>query len=109
MPLTGNRLGSKTRVVYTSDTGAEYNMRIDPDLVISNSGLVAGSTGSTPPSRFSPRVVFAQLEEAGKIYRKKLVAGTNDSGLYATNTPQVIVIDTASFTTTGRKGEKQTF
>lgn len=109
MPLAGNRLGSKVKVTYTSDSDEEYNLRVDADLVIVSSGLVAGHTGSAPPSRWKPRIVYAQLEEAGKIYRKKLICGTSDAALYATDTPQDVIIDTATFVTTGRRGEKQTF
>ena len=109
MPLTGNRLGSKIKVEYKAENGATYVLRVDPDLVISNSGLNPGQNGGPPPKRWKPRGVYAQLEENGKIYRKFLIAGTVDATLYATNTPQVITIDGASFTTTGRRGEKQTF
>ena len=108
MPLSGNRLGSKVAVVYTADNGSDYNMKIDADLVIVGSGLVAGATGSTPPKRFRPRGVHAQLIEGGRTYRKFFVCNAG-SPLYATNTPQVVTCDGASFTTTGRKGERQTF
>lgn len=109
MPLTGNRLGAKDKYQYQSDVGSTYILRIDPDLVITNSGLVQGILGTTHPIGWKPRRVFAQLVEAGKLYRKTLIAGAPDATLYATNTPQVITLDGAAFTTTGRAGEVQSF
>lgn len=109
MPLTGNRLGGKLPVVYESDSGSDYNMKIDADLIISSSGLVAGATGGTKPIGFKPRGVHAQLIDTGKIFRKFFICGTAASTLYATNTPQVVTADGASFTTTGRRGEQQRF
>lgn len=109
MPFSGNRLGPKAKYQYTADNGATYVLTLDPDLVVAGSGLVAGNVGQTAPKRFKPRVVFAQFIDAGKIYRKSLIAGTIDGALFASNTPQVVTIDGAAFTTTGRRGEQQTF
>ena len=109
MPLSGNRLGGKTAVVYASDSGSDYNLKIDSDLVISNSGLVAGATGITRPTGFKPRGVHAQFLDAGKLYRKFFVCGTAAATLYASNIPAVVTCDGASFTTTGRRGETQRF
>lgn len=109
MPLSGNRLGGKVPVVYVSDSGSSYNLKIDPDLVIVGSGLVPGATGGTKPIGCKLRGVHAQLIESGKIYRKFFVCGDSAATLYATNTPQVVVCDGASFTTTGRRGEQQRF
>jgi hypothetical protein len=108
MPLNGNRLGGKEKVQYVSDATQTYILTMDPDLIIVGSGLVLGNVGQTKPSRFKPRGVHAQLVEAGKIYRKFLVANAG-STLYASNTPQVVTIDGAGFTTTGRRGEIQSF
>ena len=109
MPLNGNRLGEKTAVVYTSDAAIAINLKIDADLVITNAGLTAGTTGTSKPSRFKPRGVHAQFIDAGKIYRKFFVCGTTAATLYATNTPTTVTCDGAAFITTGRRGEKQTF
>ena len=109
MPLTGNRLGGKTAVVYESDSGSSYNLKIDSDLVITNAGLVAGATGITRPTGFKPRGVHAQFLDAGKLYRKFFVCGTAAATLYASNIPAVVTCDGASFTTTGRRGETQRF
>lgn len=108
MPLTGNRLGGKSTVQYTSDTTQDYLLKMDTDLIIVGSGLIIGNVGQTKPSRFKPRGVFAQFIDTGKVYRKFLIANAG-STLYASNTPQGVVIDGATFTTTGRRGEKQTF
>lgn len=109
MPLSGNRLGGKVPVVYESDSGSNYNLKIDADLVIVGSGLLAGATGGIKPLGCKLRGVHAQFVETGKIYRKFFVCGTVASTLYATNTPQVITCDGAAFTTTGRRGETQRF
>lgn len=119
MPLPGNRLGSKTKYLYESDGGSTYVLKIDPDLAVTGSGLVAGTAGSTVPKRFKPRGVYVQAsvpavttpgsEAPATVARKFLIAGTVDAALYATNTPQVVTIDGLAFTTTGRRGEKQSF
>lgn len=109
MPLNGNRLGGKVPVVYESDSGSSYNMKIDADLIIFNSGLVIGATGSVKPLGFKPRGVHAQLVDTGKLFRKFFVCGTPAATLFATNVPQVIACDGADFTTTGRRGETQRF
>ncbi|NJM10051.1 MAG: hypothetical protein HC883_03955 [Bdellovibrionaceae bacterium] len=108
MPFTGNRLGGKIKVQYTSDAAQDYVLTTDPDLVIVGSGLVAGNVGQTTPGRFKPRGVHAQLVDTGKIFRKFFVCNAG-SPLYSSNTPQAVVCDGATFTTTGRRGEKQTF
>ncbi len=109
--MSGNRLGPKVRVDYVSDSGKTYNLRVDSDLVISNSGLVLGSTGGPPPKRWRPRGVFAQFPDpdTNRINRKFLICGTTAAALYASDTPATITIDGVVFTTTGRKGEKQSF
>lgn len=109
MPLSGNRLGGKVPVVYASDSGVDYNMKIDADLVIVGSGLIAGATGSVKPLGFKPRGVHAQLVDTGKLFRKFFVCGTSAATIYATNVPSVISCDGANFTTTGRRGETQRF
>jgi len=109
MPLSGNRLGPKTAVTYTSDSTLVYNMKIDADLIISNAGLAAGNTGVTKPLGFRPRGVHAQFLDAGKIYRKFFICGTPAAALFTSNVPQDVTCDTAVFTTTGRKGETQRF
>lgn len=109
MPLSGNRLGGKNAVVYASDSGADYNLKIDSDLVIINAGLVAGATGITRPTGFKPRGVHASFLDAGKLYRKFFVCGTPDAALYASNIPAAVTCDGAAFTTTGRRGETQRF
>jgi len=109
MPLNGNRLGGKVPVVYASDSGNSYNMKVDADLVIVGSALAAGATGSVKPLGFKPRGVHAQLIDAGKLYRKFFICGTSNAAIYATNVPAIIACDGANFTTTGRRGETQRF
>lgn len=111
--MPGNRLGSKSKYVYTNDFGDEYLLTLDDDLVLTNSGLTvapAGTTAQPAPKRFQPRGVYVQQFIAGQgNARKFLVAGTPAAGLYATNSPQDVTIDGETFTSTGRRGERQTF
>lgn len=109
MPELGNSLGEKSVFTYVSDAGGLINLLLDDDLVISNSGLSLGEAGQPKPLRFKPRVVFAQARVGGRVKRKALVCGTSDSALYATNVPQSFNIDGLIFTTTGRRGETQSF
>jgi len=109
MALSGNRLGPRTKVQYVADNGSTYILNLDADLIIVNSGLVIGTIGGVHPIGWKPRGVHAQLIDNGKIYRKFLICGTADSTLYATDTPQIVNLDGAAFTTTGRRGEVQRF
>jgi hypothetical protein len=108
--MSGNRLGLKVKVLYVADNGSTYVLKVNTNLVLANSGLIAGTTGGTKPTGFKPRHVFGEfIDTDGKIYRKRFIAGTHDASLYATSTPQVVTCDGIAFTTTGRQGEKQTF
>ena len=109
MAESGNRLGGKTVVTYVTDAGVLINLQLDTDLIISNAGLTIGTGGQPKPLRFTPRGVFAQARVGSRTVRKFLVCGTNDAALYATNVPQSFNIDGLVFTTTGRKGERQSF
>lgn len=109
MAQSGNRLGTKTVVTYVTDAGVLINLQVDSDLIISNSGLEISQAGQPKPLRFKPRVVFAQARVDGRTVRKALICGTNDAGLYSTNVPQSFDIDGLNFTTTGRRGETQSF
>lgn len=109
MPLAGNRLGTKSVYGYTTDAGVEINLLLDDDLVLTNSGLVLNDEGQPKPQRFKPRVVFAQAIVGNRVVRKALVCGTSAAALYASSTPQDVTIDGQVFTTTGRRGETQSF
>ena len=109
MPLSGNRSGPKSVYGYTSDAGVQINLLLDDDLVIVNSGLVLSDEGQPKPQRFKPRVVFAQAIVNGAIIRKQLVCGSPTAPFYASNQPVDVVIDGLTFTTTGRRGETQSF
>ena len=107
--MPGNLLGPKSKVQYTSDAGIDYVLRVDDDLIASNSGLVLGDVGQPHPVGWAPRGVHCQAVVGGKTVRKFLICGTSAAGLYATNLPQTVTIDGVDFTTTGRKGEVQRF
>ena len=108
--MAGNRLGSKTKVTYTSDSGALYNMTIDIDLVMVGAGFLAGHIGQPAPKRFKPRVIHVQQPiGVGRMARKKLIVGDVNSAMWITNAPADYVIDGETFTSTGRRGEVQTY
>jgi hypothetical protein len=109
MAHTGHTLGGKVKVQYVADNAATYILSVSPDLIAANSGAVLGTTGTPSPKGFKPRAVFAHATIAGELVKKRLIAFTASSGLYATSVAQPVVIDGETFTTTGRLGERQRF
>lgn len=103
--MPGNLLGERRYYAYTDDTGETYTYLTDEDL-----GTAVGATldDSNPPfpRRFEPRGVYVQDTEGN---RKFLICPTTDNTYYSSNSSQDITIDTATFKTTGRRGEKQSF
>lgn len=122
MPLTGNRLGPRVKIVYESEkANTLYIVETDADLRVAGAGSGAGQADiydpnsppappaviSPPPKRFKPRVVFVQDPVSGA--RKEIVCAQTDANLYASTQRQTIAIDGLDFVTTGRRGEKLTF
>lgn len=103
--MAGNTLGPRERVAYTSDSGAIYNLETDANLADA-AGLPSATagTGSRKPSRFKPRVVFVEGLVGGVRVRKELIVNA-DNALYDTDSSGTVVIDTVTFTSTGRRGE----
>jgi hypothetical protein len=111
-------LGGREKYVYESDTGDTYSWLTDTDLAVAGLGDADAAPEvfdpASPPDDYrgrfprgaQPRRVF--VEDANGN-RKALVAFSPDADLYATNTPTSVTIDTVSFTSTGRRGEKFTF
>lgn len=118
--MAGQRLGSRVRVVYTSDDiGKVYVIEIDQSYQIAGAGVgsaapeifdpnnpPAGSDVCPAPKRFEPRRVYAKASDGT---RRSVICTSPDADLYATTLPKIINIDSESFTTTGRKGERQSF
>lgn len=116
--MAGNLLGEREKYVYESDTGDTYSWLTDTDLAIAGLGAADAAPAvfdpDNPPANYrgrfprgaEPRRVFVQNAN-GK--RKALVAFDPTSNIYASDTPQAVTIDTAPFTTTGRKGERFSF
>jgi hypothetical protein len=116
--MAGNLLGARQKYVYISDTGDRYSWLTDTDLAVAGTGFEDAAPEvfdpANPPTSYvgrfprgaQPRRVF--VEDANGN-RKALVAFDPDASLYATNTPASVTIDTVSFTSTGRKGERFTF
>ena len=111
----GQFSGSKDKYVYTSDSGKNYILTLDTDLVIVGSGLipydpVTNATATSPPKGFRPRVVFWQATAVGfEGKRKSLIAGVPADDLYSLDAPQTFTIDGVAGTTTGKKGERLSF
>lgn len=111
----GQFLGSKSKVVYTTDSGKSIVLRVDDDLVLGNSGLPtfdpanppANATGKFP--RFKPRGVYWEATAAnyeGK--RKFLICGTATAGLYTPDAPTAVTVDGVAGVVTGKRGESYT-
>lgn len=116
--MAGNLLGARQKYVYTSDTLDTFSWLTDTDLAVAGTGAADAAPAVfdpvNPPANFKgrfprgaePRRVFVQ-DASGN--RKALVAFSPTSDLYASDTPQDVTIDTVTFTSTGRKGERFTF
>lgn len=111
----GQFTGPKADYIYVLDGGGRVKLKLDPQLVAANSGLVAFDPGSpgalvAKPARFKPRGVHWQATEG--IYdgrRKFLICGTNAAALYTATTSTILAIDEVDGKTTGRRGEQITF
>lgn len=108
----GQFLGPRLAYVYTSDDGStEYVLQLDSTLATLTGVDLENYTGqsgvSPAPKRFEPRIVYWESNDG--VYRKKLVCGTTNATLYATNTSTSLTIDGIAGKTTGRVGEKLTF
>jgi hypothetical protein len=116
--MAGNLLGPRGKYVYESDDGTNYVYTTDQDLAAAGLGVGAAAPvafdPASPPANFGgqfprgaePRKVFVQ---DGSGNRKELIAASIDADLYATLLPTNVTIDTVTFTSTGRKGERFTF
>lgn len=106
--MAGNRLGNRSKYLYTDDTGAQYTIVTDDDLATA-AGLAGAIAGSPQlPRRFKPRGVYVQSDVA-PVVRKFIICGSPTAALYKSNGSQALIIDTEAFTTTGRKGEQASF
>lgn len=112
----GQFLGSKSRVIYTSDADDSIILTIDDDLVTSGQSLPTYNPASPPenvtgkPNRFKPRGVYWQATQGDLAgARKFLICGSPDAPLYSTNAQTALTIDGVAGVTTGRRGERVTF
>lgn len=119
--MAGNKLGGKGKYVYISDDqSAVYILSRDTDLAVAGtgSGLAepqtalgytppAGVVICPPPKGFTPRAVNIIDRTDGAT--KRLICFSPNSDLYNSSSSKEVVIDTVTFVTTGRTGEKQTF
>jgi|FLYL01.1.fsa_nt_gi hypothetical protein len=112
----GQFLGSKSRVVYTSDADQSIILTLDDDLITAGQSLPSYDPEEPPanvsgkPNRFKPRGVYWQATEGSLAgARKFLVCGSPDAPLYRTNAGTALAIDGVAGVTTGRRGERVTF
>lgn len=111
----GQFSGPKSEYIYVLDNGGRIKIKLDPQLNVANSGLVAydaenPGTLVAKPDRFKPRGVYWQGTASGFEGRRKfLVCGTVGSTLYTAQSSTVVTVDGAAGKTTGRRGEQQTF
>jgi hypothetical protein len=120
--MAGNRLGPRAKIIYESEAvGKVYILTVDASFVVAGAGVGAaapdiynpttplppGIDVCPPPKSFNPRGVWVKSAD-GKA-RKFVVCASATAELYATTFPVQVVIDTETFVSTGRVGEKQSF
>ena len=103
--MAGNKLGSRSYYLYTDDLGNNYSYLTDDDLATAVSATLDDSNPPFP-RRFKPRGVYVE-DAAGA--RKFVICPLTTTVQYASNASQAVTIDTVAFSTTGRKGEQQSF
>lgn len=108
----GQYLGPRLAYVYTADDSTtEYVLQLDSTLAALEGVDLESYTGqegvSPAPRRFQPRIVYWESNDG--VYRKRLICGSTDATLYATNSSTALTIDGIAGKTTGRVGEKLTF
>lgn len=106
--MAGNTLGARAYYLYEDDAGNQYKYQTDVDLGEAV-GAVLNDTAPDLPRRFEPRGVFVQGIVNDKTVRKFLIVPDVTEGIYASNASQTVIVDSTSFSTTGRKGEKVSF
>lgn len=111
----GQFTGTRSKYVYTSETGAEYILELDDTLAALSTTLTAFNpaspgTATSAPRRFKPRGVYWKGTATGfEGKRKFVVCGDADDALYDTTIGAALTIDGAAGVTTGRRGETLTF
>lgn len=106
--MAGNTLGERRYYAYMSDGGTAYRYLTDVDLATAI-GATENDTNPDLPRRFNPRILYAQATINGDLVRKSIIVPTVDNTAYAAESPTDLTIDTETFRTTGRRGEKQSF
>jgi hypothetical protein len=111
----GQYSGQRSSYLYTTDFGDVYILSKDVTLAnLEGAGLTpatqanAGNANPTP-KRFFPRGVYWQGVLDGRIVRKFIVCGSTTADLYQAGISQDLTIDGVVGSTTGRRGEQQTY
>lgn len=105
MALNGNRLGARGKFVYVSDTSTSYQVRTDSDNATAG-GFAAATNEPELPRGMKMRYLNVFLVDGAKTYRKRLYVAEANSAIYAKGTGDTIAIDGATWTVSGRTGEK---
>lgn len=106
MALNGNRLGPRGRFVYVSDTSTSYQVRTDSDNAAAG-GFAAATNEPVLPKGMKMRYLNVYLQDGTKTYRKKLYVAEANSTIYAKEDGDTVAIDGATWTVSGRTGEKK--
>jgi len=115
----GNSLGPRGKYIYVTDNDIQVTVKTDVTLgELAGCGLNEGSGTTTRPTGFQFRGVYVQSPGAAAIadpptaavpFLRKFLICARTASLYKSDTPQTVVIDGRTFTTTGRRGEKFRF
>lgn len=113
---TSQFLGSRSRYVYSSDSGQDYILTVDDTLAALSTTLTPfdpqqPGTAIPAPRRFSPRGVYWQATAAGENLgaRKFIIMGDVSDNRYARTTRESFAISGVAGVSTGRRGEQLTF
>lgn len=109
--MAGNRLGNRSKYLYTTDSGVNVRLNTDDDIATAGGLTITlpGSDAVTAPKGFKPRGVWIQSIAANPTIARKFIPCQADSPLYASDSPQNVSVDGEAFVSTGRVGEKQRF
>lgn len=106
--MPGNTLGDRRYYAYQSDGQVSYKYQTDSDLGEAVGGIENDSLPNLP-RRFRPRGVYIEAEVDGAKRRKFLICPDPLDALYGSESSQNVTIDTVTWQTTGRRGERLSF
>lgn len=103
----GQTTGVRRYFGYVSDSGETYSLLLDETLGIIG-GMDLDDSNPPPPRRFRPRGVYVE-GQVGSQTARKFITCSPTVLLYRTDQSTTVAIDGVNFSSTGRRGERQTF